>query len=148
MDTVKTNLYQDYLQFLATEFKVEYSSYTEYHNWSINFSSEFWETISKYFKIEFDQPYSKVQNENNHPWKTEWFLDSKLNYAKHIFRNYNAEQPAIICQSEMTPLNKISWQDLLDQTLRLQEKLVDLGVQQGDVVAAYVPNTPATVAAF
>ena len=148
MDTVKTNHYRDYLQFLATEFKVEYSSYTEYHNWSINFSSEFWETISKYFKIEFDQPYSKVQNENNHPWKTEWFLDSKLNYAKHIFRNYNAERPALIYQSETTVLIEISWQELLDQTLSLQEKLVDLGVQQGDVVAAYGPSTPATVAAF
>jgi len=66
MDTVKTNLYRDYLRFLATEFKVEHSSYAEYHNWSINYSSEFWETISKYFKIEFDQPYSKVQKQKEH----------------------------------------------------------------------------------
>ena len=148
MDASKTSVYRDYLQFLAREYKIKFSSYPEYHDWSINHSSEFWESIAAYFQIDFDQPYTQVQQKGAPLWDTDWFSGSKLSYAQHVFKNFTTERPALLYQSETTALKEISWQQLLHQTVNIQKQLQSAGIQQGDVVAAYGPNTPATVAAF
>lgn len=148
MDTAKKSHYRDYLNFLAAEYQINFEDYKSCHNWSIVNSALFWESIARYFKIIFNTPYTQVQKPAQKPWQTEWFVDSKLNYAQHIFRNYNNQSPALIYQSESSEYNEISWQALLNQTLEIEKKLSELGVKQGTVVASYGPNTPATIAAF
>lgn len=148
MDTTKKSHYRDYLNFLAVEYQINFEDYKSCHNWSISNSALFWESIARYFKINFDTPYTQVQKPAQKSWQTEWFIDSKLNYAHHIFRNYNNQFPALIYQSESSEYIEISWQALLNQTLEIEKKLSRLGVKQGTVVASYGPNTPATIAAF
>lgn len=148
MDTAKKSHYRDYLNFLAAEYEINFQDYKSCHNWSIVNSALFWESIARYFKIIFDTPYTQVQKPAQKPWQTDWFVDSKLNYTQHIFRNYNNQSPALIYQSESSEYIEISWQALLNQTLEIEKKLSELGVKQGTVVASYGPNTPATIAAF
>ena len=148
MDTDEITHYRDYLNFLTTEYSLSFKDYSDCHNWSITNSASFWESIALYFQVIFDTPYTQVQKLGSKPWQTEWFIDSKLNYTKHIFRNYNTQYPALIYQSETSKRTEISWQALLNQTLEIEEKLLKLGVKQGTIIASYGPNTPETIAAF
>src|SRR4051794_21366336 len=78
----------------------------------------------------------------------EWFPGAKLNYAKHIFRGRDPEALAIQHASETRELASWTWGDLEHETARIRAGLVELGVEKGDRVAAYMPNIPETIAAF
>jgi acetoacetyl-CoA synthetase len=78
----------------------------------------------------------------------QWFPDARLNFAEHVFRNANQEQPAVIARSEDVPLRRISWAELESSTAALAATLRDWGVMPGDRVASYMPNLPETLIAF
>ena len=79
---------------------------------------------------------------------TEWFPGARLNYARHVFRNRDDDAIAIRHASETRELGAWTWGELRTQTAELAAGLRSLGVGPGDVVAAYLPNIPETVAAF
>ncbi|HNG91005.1 MAG TPA: AMP-binding protein, partial [Saprospiraceae bacterium] len=70
-----------------------------------------------------------------------------LNYAEHIFRQKTEARPAIIFQQEQQPRTEMSWAELERQAAAFARHLRACGVQPGDRVAAYLPNTPHAVVA-
>ena len=46
--------------FLKSDFKKTFKDYSEMHHWSIVKNDEFWLSISKFFKIEFEKSYTNV----------------------------------------------------------------------------------------
>ena len=77
-----------------------------------------------------------------------WFSGIKLNYAEHIFRQRSQEYPAIIFKTESSEINEISWDTLYNKVAAFQGFLQSRGVQEGDRVAAYLPNKPEAIIAF
>ena len=63
MDINNLSNYQKYMQFLRDEAQLSFSNYQELHNWSVTQQSLFWESITQFFSIQFDKPYSSVVNE-------------------------------------------------------------------------------------
>jgi acetoacetyl-CoA synthetase len=81
-----------------------------------------------------------------------WFEGARLNFAEQLFR-FNVDQgsgdkPAVIAESETRARTSLSWQQLREQVTSVSNTLRALGVQPGDRVAAYLPNTPEAVVAF
>ncbi len=74
-------------------------------------------------------------------------MKSTLNYAEHIFRKKTDTQPAILFKNERTPVQEISWAEIECQTAAVAAWLSAQGVQSGDRVAAYLPNSPHAVVA-
>ncbi|HEX4718223.1 MAG TPA: acetoacetate--CoA ligase [Thermoleophilaceae bacterium] len=120
--------------------------YAELWQWSVDRLDDFWAAVWDEW-VEPDAPYERVLGRREMPG-AEWFPGSQLNYAKHIFRGRDAEAPAIQHASESRPLASWSWGDLERETARIRAGLIELGVERGDRVAAYMPNIPETVAAF
>jgi len=50
-----------YKLFLKSNNKLNFESYKDLHNWSVNKIADFWDSIVKFFKIEFDNPPKKLQ---------------------------------------------------------------------------------------
>ena len=137
-----------YKEFLKSNNKLNFKSYNDLHNWSINEISDFWESIVKFFKIEFDKPPTTIYKFNKNFIKTLWFVNSKISYSKNIFRNHKLKTPAIKYQDENGKYLEISWESLKMKTLEFQEILVKNNVKLGDRVVGYCSNTPEVVAAF
>lgn len=137
-----------YTCFLADTQSLAFKDYDALHQWSIDNQAAFWESITQFFKVDFDTPYEEAYVPATPFWKTKWFTGAQLSYAHHVFRNAMSAQPAIIYQNETSEVVEISWQQLIAKTHVIQQQLKTLGVVKGDVVVCYGINSPETVAAF
>ena len=136
-----------YMKWLKTKHQLSFDNYSELWNWSVTHTAEFWESLWEYFHIQHSKPYSAVLSDNKMPG-TKWFTGSELNFVEHIFRNMRDDQPAIISQSEIRPLEEMSWEILYRRVSSFAASLKDAGVQKGDRVVAFMPNIPESVIAF
>jgi acetoacetyl-CoA synthetase len=80
----------------------------------------------------------------------------QINYAQQVFRHADAAhaagQPAVLFQNERmgerSEMSETSWPELRRQVASLAAHLKRLGVQPGDRVCAFLPNTPQAAVAF
>lgn len=120
--------------------------YAELWRWSTEQPAAFWESLWQYFDIVSHSPYRQVLSEYPMP-AARWFEGATLNYAEHVFRRSNDAAPAIVFQNERQGRTEMSWKTLEQQTAALAHSLRQWGVQPGDRVAAYLPNTPHAIVA-
>jgi acetoacetyl-CoA synthetase len=136
-----------YVDWLARTRGLQFSDYQELWQWSVDDLEGFWSSLVEFFGIQFSEAPRAVLGDASMPG-AEWFPGARLNYAEHIFRGKSPDDVAICHASELRPTNEWTWRQLRDQTGALAAALRALGVQEGDRVAAYMPNIPETVAAF
>ncbi|MDY0395216.1 acetoacetate--CoA ligase [Virgibacillus halophilus] len=137
-----------YMDWLKQHKALDFShDYTALWNWSVNYVADFWESIWEYFQIQSTAPYDEVLTSHHMPG-AKWFTNSKINYAQHIFRNYDAGKTAIIHQSEDSDLRHTSWKQLYKDTIAIQQTLKRFGVEKGDRVVAYAPNIYESIVCF
>lgn len=146
---IRESAMTSYKIFLEEKYALSFGNYHDLWEWSINNLETFWGSIMLFFEIQFEGSYDKimVQPEANFIG-TKWFEGIKLNYAEHIFRNYNDDKSAIIYQGESEETKHISWKLLRQQTYGIQQYLLKSGVKSGDFVAGVLNNTPETIAIF
>jgi len=138
-----------YESWLQIHKNLTFKDYDALWQWSVDNIAEFWETIYQFFEIKSYTDYQSVLHQSaNEMIGSKWFDGTTLSYAEHIFRHKTTERPAIIFQSETQALIEISWAELENKVLALQNYLQEKGVEQGDRVVGYLPNTPDTIAAF
>ena len=113
-----------YKEFLKSNNKIIFSSYDELHKWSITEIEDFWLSIVKFFKIEFDKPPSSVYRFDKNFIETLWFTDSKISYSRNVFKNDNLKTPAIKYQDENGDYFEITWNSLKLKTLEFQKILI------------------------
>ncbi|MFS4488174.1 acetoacetate--CoA ligase [Dietzia kunjamensis] len=124
-------------------------TYTELHDWSVGHVDDFWESVWKYFEIVGDRGMGPVR-EGTSISDTRWFPGSRLNYAENLLRFAATEtdREAVVGLHETQPREAVTWRELEERTASLAAHLRALGVRPGDVVAAVLPNIPATVVAL
>jgi acetoacetyl-CoA synthetase len=135
------------MDWLAERRGLSFESYADLWAWSVNQVEDFWASIWEYFDIIAHQPYESVLSSEQMPG-AKWFEGSTLNYAEHVFRQANTDNPALIFQSESQALMEISWAELREQTAAMAAYLKSLGVKKGDRVVAFLPNIPAATVGF
>lgn len=137
----------DYLQWLAAQRGLVFADYQALWQWSIDDLDAFWTSIWQYFDIQADGDAGQVLGSRSMPG-AEWFPQTQLNYAEHIFRKARADQPAIVARCEDQPWREISWSQLEREVGALAASMRARGLKAGDRVVAYMPNVPETVVAF
>jgi acetoacetyl-CoA synthetase len=131
------------------------AGYDTMWRWSVSDLNAFWGSIWDYFELQSPTPHTAVLVEDRMPG-AQWFPGAQLNYAQQVFRHADAAHaaghPAIVSQNERMgergELNEVSWPELRRQVASLAAHLKRLGVQPGDRVCAFLPNTPQTAVAF
>lgn len=136
-----------YMTWLRDEKGRDLSDYAALWEWSVTDLEGFWESVWEFGGVKATKPYSAVLGERKMPG-TEWFVGSELNYAEHAFLRAQGDEAAIVSQSEVRPLQELSWNELHSRTAALAAGLKELGVRRGDRVVAYIPNVPEAMVAF
>jgi acetoacetyl-CoA synthetase len=136
-----------YMAWLKRERGLSFDGYAELWQWSLNDLDAFWSSIVEFFDVRFSAGGSVVLGDRSMPG-AQWFPDSRLSFAEHIFRGKDDDEVAIRHASELRELDSWTWGELRRQTAAIAAGLRDRGVGEGDRVVAYMPNIPETVAAF
>ncbi len=129
-----------YLRWLEEQKGYSFADYFTLWKWSVEQPERFWETLWEYFAVRSYTPYRRVLSGYDMPG-ARWFEGATLNYAEHIFRHKHPTRPAIVFQNERGQEMQLGWTDLERRVAALAQFFRDIGVQCGDRVAAYLPNT-------
>ncbi|UCH22738.1 MAG: acetoacetate--CoA ligase [Deltaproteobacteria bacterium] len=146
-DFIKEANIVKYLNWLKEERGLTFNDYNSLWEWSVTDIEGFWQSLWDFFQIKASKPYPKVLSARKMPGAV-WFQGAELNYAEHVFRNMSADRPALRFQSEIRPLDEVSWDELYQRVSAVATALRNAGVERGDRVVAYLPNIPQTVIAF
>ncbi len=145
--------YQNWLQ--ATR-GLSFDNYDALWRWSVTDLDAFWQSIWDYFELQSPTAHTAVLGRRSMPG-AEWFPGAQGNYAQQVFRHTAAAEaagvPAIVSHGEASLANgeaarELGWAEMRRQSASLALHLKAQGVQPGDRVAAYLPNTPETMVAF
>jgi acetoacetyl-CoA synthetase len=148
-----------YQHWLARERGLSFASYDDLWRWSTTDLDGFWRSIWDYFDIQSPTPLvagaGQALADDRMPG-ARWFPGAQVNYAQQVLRHADAAHavghPAIVfCDEAMLAASRVeatSWPALRSQVAAFAAHLKQRGVQRGDRVVAYLPNTPHTVAVF
>lgn len=134
----------DYMRWLAAQRSLYFDDYAALWRWSVDDVAAFWGSLWEYFDIRASRAPEAVLASAAMPG-AQWFVGAELNYAENIFRRMTLDRPAALYKAEDAPLVEVSWPGLYDQVNRLAAALRAVGVQRGDRVVAFLPNTPAAL---
>ncbi|MBV9465816.1 MAG: AMP-binding protein, partial [Solirubrobacterales bacterium] len=126
---------------------LRFEGYHDLWRWSVTDVEAFWGSIAEFFEVRFERPAGSVLGRAEMPG-AEWFPGARLSYAEHVFRDKDDDAVALRFTSELRELDQWTWGTLRGQAAAIAAGLRELGVGEGDRVAAYLPNIPETVAAL
>jgi acetoacetyl-CoA synthetase len=149
---VRTPRITVYTDWLAQQRGLRFDSYDALWQWSVSDLPAFWQSIWDHFDIQSPTPHAAVLENPVMPG-ARWFAGAQINYARQALRHADAAHaaghPAIVFQNERMPAPvETSWPELRRQVAAFATQLKAAGVQRGDRVCAYLPNTPHTIVAF
>ncbi|MDQ3759922.1 MAG: acetoacetate--CoA ligase [Actinomycetota bacterium] len=137
-----------YMRWLAAERDLDFED--DYHRlweWSVTDLPAFWRSIWERYDVMADGEPEPVLASTGMPG-AKWFPNAHLNYAEHIFRDKDPRALAIQHLAEGGTLGRITWGELAERVAAFAAGLRSLGVERGDRVAAYLPNSPEAVVGF
>jgi acetoacetyl-CoA synthetase len=123
--------------------------------WSTGDVGAFWDSIWLFHGLQSPTPHAQVLAEDKMPG-ARWFEGAQLNYAQQVFRHADAAHaaghPAIVFRNERlqdrSEQLELSWPELRRQVGALAAQFTRLGIERGDRICAFLPNTPQTIVAF
>ena len=131
-----------FLSYVSQNTNIELNNYWELHQYSIDFSEEFWRLVADYCGAIGD--FSPPVRVGESMIDTKWFPEASLNFAETMLaRRDNAD--AIVFRGEDKVELRLSFADVYTQVAKVQAHMRDCGVGEGDRVAAFLPNHPAAI---
>jgi acetoacetyl-CoA synthetase len=138
----RTNL-DDFCDFSGLSF----SSYTAFHQWSVEHLETFWADVADFFKVKFHKSPSNIRSNAAMFWETTWFNGATLNFAENILHHQD-QRIAIIAYDEQGKTQTLSFADFRKQVAIYAHMLKAAGVKKGHRVVAVLPNTPHAIIAM
>jgi len=133
-----------FIEEVNKKYNKQISNYEELYDWSINALEDFWASLWDYLGIKASKDYDLVVDDPKKMPGAKWFSGAKLNFAENLLK-YRDDRTALIFRGETQKTSKMSYAELYDRVARLAKSLRQIGVQPGDRVAAYMPNTMETI---
>lgn len=140
-----------YLRWLHAERGLHFGDYEELWRWSVNDLETFWSSIWDFCGVISHRRYETVLDRRVMPG-ARWFDGAMINYAEQsLWRSLDPDwvsRTALVSESECRSRIELTWGELGDKVAALAATMRSCGVQQGDRVAAYMPNVPEAVIAM
>lgn len=134
----------DFISFLQ-ERGVLVRSYQDVYRWSIQHVGEFWSCLWDFLEI------SGIKSEEHYALdsmkEARFFCGGTLNFAQNLLRG-NAEDERLVFVGEDGRRMRFTLQELCERVAAIQQYFRHKGLQPGDRVVAYMPNTPEAVCAM
>ena len=102
-------------------------------------------------RLHWHKPFTKTLDWTNPPF-AKWFEDGQINASyncldRHVLSG-NGDKVAILFEGEPGDSQTYTYSELLAETKKASNALLDLGIAAGDRVAIYMPMIPETVIAM
>ncbi len=136
-----------FMRFVEKTHQLTLTNYEQLHRWSVQQPALFWQTLSDFFSITYDQSPTEILNDYDHLINARWFSGATFNYAEKLLER-NDDHPALVSLDEQGHRQVLSYRELRRQVSLCAAGLKHAGVQSGDRVAAIMPNVPFTIIAF
>jgi acetoacetyl-CoA synthetase len=146
-ELVERSRLNEFMRWLTQERGLSFDGYGQLWQWSVDDLDGFWSAVWEFFDVQAGGDPSPVLASREMPG-AQWFPNTSLNYAEHIFGGKPDEEVAILHASELRELTELRWGELRAQVAAVAAGLRDLGVGHGDRVVAYMPNIPEAIVAF
>ncbi|MBC7373649.1 MAG: acetoacetate--CoA ligase, partial [Frankiales bacterium] len=114
--------------------------------WSVEHLEDFWAAVWDEFDIRASAPYDQVLTTRQMPG-ARWFPGARLNLADQVLR-WTGVAPALLSVGEQGEPVVVTRDELRGLVGALSATLRGLGVNQGDRVVGYLPNTAEAVVAL
>ncbi|HJV25723.1 MAG TPA: acetoacetate--CoA ligase [Aromatoleum sp.] len=122
------------------------ADYAALHDWSVQHSTDFWREIWDFGGVIGERGTRDLIDGDRMPGAS-WFPDARLNFAQNLLRQSSNEQ-ALVFWGEDKVKRAMTRAELRAEVARFAAALRSAGVEQGDRVAAYMPNLPETLVAM
>lgn len=136
-----------FLKTVNQRWQLQLADYEALYQWSITEIEQFWQSVWEFGKVISETQGSTVLTGRESMLAARWFPEARLNFAENLLRRRDAET-ALIFWGEDRIKQRLSFGELYDRVSQLAQALRAAGVQAGDRVAGYVPNTPDTLIAM
>jgi acetoacetyl-CoA synthetase len=146
-ELVEASRLAEYMRWLAERRGLDFDTYEELWQWSVEDLEAFWASIWDFFEVLADGEPASVLDSLEMPG-AHWFAGTRLNYAEHVFAGKDDAETAILHASELRDLDELTWGELRTRVAAMAGGLRALGVGPGDRVVAYLPNIPEAIIAF
>jgi len=125
--------------------------YESFLSWAVADTGRYWDAVVADLGFSFEPPYSEVVDFSlGTPWP-EWFVDGGFNYVAASLHRWveagDGDKIAVIWEGDGGQQRRLTYQELLDQTLVFASALRSIGVEKGDRVGIFMPMIPETVVA-
>ena len=141
-----------YQRFIKGEHGVAFDNYQQLHQWSVDHTEDFWESIWQFSGVIASRRYNTVLEDKERFPGARWFPGAELNFAENLLRYAQHEDAAskiaIVARLENGERREISYADLYGEVEQLAAGLKAAGVTVGDRVAAFMPNVPEAIVAM
>lgn len=139
-----------FCDFLGKREGVSLSSGAQLRDWAEADHAAFWDALWDFYGVIGDKGDGPVMSGEGMTG-TRFFPQARLNFAENLLELGEPRDdaaPAILFRGEDKAHAQWSWGELRAQVSRLQQALRELGVGEGDRVAAVLPNRPEAIAAM
>ena len=145
-DIANANMTQ-FLHFINQQQKTSLSNYQALHQWSVQASEQFWQSLWQFCGVKASKSAEQVLKEGETIAKAQWFPGAQLNFADNLLARDDAKQ-ALVFYNEKAQRQVVSYTKLRHKVACVAASLKRFGVTKGDRVAAYMPNCIETVVAM
>lgn len=121
--------------------------YRRVYDWSIARPDEFWQAMWEFAGIRASLKGGPVAVGLDRMPGARFFPNVRLNFAENLLFRGSGTSPAIIFKSETGATRTVSWDVLRSEVAAFAAALRAMGIQPGDRVAGFVPNTPEAIVA-
>ncbi|WP_455463874.1 acetoacetate--CoA ligase [Candidatus Hodarchaeum mangrovi] len=138
-----------FIQFVNSKYNLDFNSYHQLYNWSIENTPDFWAAMWDYGEIIASKKYTTIVDNFNDFFKVKWFPGAELNFAENLLRYHDdKDHLAFIFHGEDQRIKRMTYNELFLQVARFSKSLLELDVTSEDCVAGYIPNLIETVIAM
>ncbi|HWC90435.1 MAG TPA: acetoacetate--CoA ligase [Pirellulales bacterium] len=136
-----------FARFAREQFGASVSDYAALYRWSIDEPADFWKAFWNFAGVRASRPFDVVMAGEPAMPGTRWFVGSRLNFAENLLR-YRDDRLAIVTWTERGRDRQRTYRQLDAEVAQLAAALAAAGLEPGDRVPGFLPNTLETVVAM
>jgi len=136
-----------FIDFVNRKRGLNINSYNELYKWSTQNLQDFWAAVWDFVEVKASRRYDLVIDDLTKFPGAKWFVGARLNFAENLLR-FRDDHTALVFYGETKKSARMTYSELYRSVARLTKSLREIGVVQGDRVAAYMPNLIETAIAM